>query len=116
MVLYVISLNCMLLIVLYFIRVQYVSCNFIVLYGIAWYCIVFVFFARYRTVMYRCNSAPANYRVVHLVILVVFFCLFAITRGFLQKGIIEVYSSLCVFLFVYLCICILAYLYIPIFL
>ena len=31
------------------------------------YCIGF--FARYRTVMYRCYSAPANYRVVHLVIL-----------------------------------------------
>ena len=27
------------------------------LYGIAWYCIVFGFFARYRTVMYRCYSA-----------------------------------------------------------
>ena len=34
----------------------------------AWYCIIFGLIARYHTVMYRCNSAPANYRVVHLVI------------------------------------------------
>ena len=35
----------------------------------AWYCISFGLIARYHTVMYRCYSAPANYRVVHLVIL-----------------------------------------------
>ena len=34
----------------------------------AWYCISFGLIARYHTVMYRCYSAPANYRVVHLVI------------------------------------------------
>jgi len=71
-VLHVISLNCMLLhsFVLYSISLHGIACHFIVLYGIAWYCIVFVFFARYRTVMYRCYSAPANYRVVHLVIFI----------------------------------------------
>ena len=36
----------------------------------AWYCISFGLIARYHTVMYRCYSAPANYRVVHLVILI----------------------------------------------
>ena len=35
----------------------------------AWYCISFGLIARYHTVMYCCYSAPANYRVVHLVIL-----------------------------------------------
>ena len=35
----------------------------------ALYCILFGLIARYHTVMYRCYSAPANYRVVHLVIL-----------------------------------------------
>ena len=43
-----------------------------VLHVISLYCMVLldiVFFAQYRTVMYRCYSAPANYRVVHLVIL-----------------------------------------------
>ena len=41
----------------------------------AWYCISFGLIARYHTVMYRCYSAPANYRVVHLVIFmyIVFF-------------------------------------------
>ena len=34
----------------------------------AWYCISFGLIARYHTVIYRCYSAPANYRVVHLVI------------------------------------------------
>ena len=34
----------------------------------AWYCISFGLIARYHTVMYRCNSARANYREVHLVI------------------------------------------------
>ena len=69
-VLHVISLNCMLLhgFVFYSISLHSIACHFIVLYGIAWYCIVFGFFARHRTVMYRCYSAPANYRVVHLVI------------------------------------------------
>ena len=36
----------------------------------AWYCISFGLIARYHTVMYRCYSAPANYRVVHLVIFI----------------------------------------------
>ena len=39
---------------------------------ILWYCMVLYFFgfiARYHTVIYRCYSAPANYRVVHIVIL-----------------------------------------------
>ena len=36
----------------------------------AWYCISFGLIARYDTVMYRCYSAPANYRVVHLVIFI----------------------------------------------
>ena len=62
------SLNCMLLhsFVFYSISLHGIACNFIVFYGNAWYFIVFGFFARYRTVMYRCYSA--NYRVVHLVI------------------------------------------------
>ena len=34
----------------------------------AWYCISFGLIAWYHTVLYRCYSAPANYRVVHLVI------------------------------------------------
>ena len=70
-VLHAISLNCMLLhsFIFYSISLHGIACHFIVLYGIAWYCIVFGFFARHRTVMYRCYSAPANYRVVHLVIL-----------------------------------------------
>ena len=55
--------------IFYLISLHGIACHFIALYGIAWYCIVFGFFARYRTVMYRCYSAPANYRVVHLVIL-----------------------------------------------
>ena len=50
--------------IFYSISLHAIACHFIVLYGIAWYC----FFAQYRTVMYRCYSAPANYRVVHLVI------------------------------------------------
>merc|ERR1719500_1075986 len=56
-------------IVLYLNLLHSIACYFMVSYGIAWYCIVFVFFAPHRTVMYRCYSAPANYRVVHLVIL-----------------------------------------------
>ena len=69
-VLHVILLNCMILhsFIFYLISLHGIACHFIALYGIAWYCIVFGFFARYRTVMYRCYSAPANYRVVHLVI------------------------------------------------
>ena len=57
--------------IFYSISLHGIACHFIVLYGIAWYCIVFGFFARHRTVMYRCYSAPANYRVVHLVILTI---------------------------------------------
>ena len=44
------------------------SFHYIVWYCMSLYCIVF--FAWYRTVMYRCYSAPANYRVVHLVIFI----------------------------------------------
>ena len=47
---------------------QCIACHLIIFYGMAWYCISFGLIARYHTVMYRCYSAPANYRVVHLVI------------------------------------------------
>ena len=60
--------------IFYLISLHGIACHFIALYGIAWYCIVIGFFARYRTVMYRCHSAPANYRVVHLVIFICLQC------------------------------------------
>ena len=52
---------------------QCIACHLIVYYGMAWYCISFGVIARYHTVMYSCYSAPANYRVVHLVIFFAFF-------------------------------------------
>ena len=50
------------------IAVYCMSPHYILFYGMAWYCISFGLIARYHTVMYRFYSAPANYRVVHLVI------------------------------------------------
>merc|ERR550517_634558 len=76
----------------YFILLQCIACHLIVYYGMAWYCISFGLIARYHTVMYRCYSAPANYRVVHLVILLLYDC--TIVLALLHTCTIGLYCSL----------------------